>query len=170
MKILYILMMMLGCSFSSLAVGVADGTGKVLKAGDVASGFKFLSVTGKKVALEDFKGKYVYIDVWATWCGPCRKEIPHLKELEKVFRKKKIVFVSISTDTNLREWETMVGEEQLKGVQLNIDGDNRFKNAFNIESIPRFILLDKKGKVVNENMTRPSNPETEEFLRSLKGL
>ena len=133
---------------------------KELKEGDQAPTFKYL----------DLKGKYVYIDVWATWCGPCQYELPHLKELEKKMHGKKIVFVSISCDKDKAAWEKMVKEQGLGGVQLHNGGDREFMTAFGIRGIPRFILLDKEGKIVNPNMTRPSNPETEKTLKALKGI
>ncbi len=83
---------------------------KELKEGDQAPTFKYLDINGKEVSLSDLKGKYVYIDVWATWCGPCRYELPHLKELEKKMHGKKIVFVSISCDKDKAAWEKMVKE------------------------------------------------------------
>lgn len=141
-----------------------------LKAGDQSPVFKYLDINGKEVSLDDLKGKYVYIDVWATWCGPCKGELPHLKELEKKMHGKKIVFVSISCDKDKSAWETMVKEKELGGIQLHNGGDREFMTAYEIRGIPRFILLDKKGKIVNPNMTRPSNPETEKTLNALKGI
>lgn len=61
---------------------------KELKEGDQAPTFKYLDINGKEVSLSDLEGKYVYIDVWATWCGPCQYELPHLKELEKNMGRK----------------------------------------------------------------------------------
>ena len=137
---------------------------KELKEGDQAPTFKYLDINGKEVSLSDLKGKYVYIDIWATWCGPCTGELPHLKELEKKMHGKKIVFVSISCDKDKAAWEKMVKEKGLEGVQLHNGGDRAFMDAFGVKYIPRFILLDKEGKVVNANMTRPSNAETEKTL------
>ena len=143
---------------------------KELKEGDQAPTFKYLDINGKEVSLSDLKGKYVYIDIWATWCGPCTGELPHLKELEKKMHGKKIVFVSISCDKDKAAWEKMVKEKGLEGVQLHNGGDRAFMDAFGVKFVPRFILLDKKGKVVNANMTRPSNAETEKTLKALKGI
>ena len=141
-----------------------------LKAGGQSPVFKYTDINGKEVSLNDLKGKYVYIDVWATWCGPCKAELPHLKELEKKMHGKKIVFVSISCDKDKAAWEKMVKEKELGGVQLHNGGDQEFMKAYLITGIPRFILLDKKGKIVNAKMTRPSNPETEKTLNALKGI
>ena len=96
---------------------------KELKEGDQAPTFKYLDINGKEVSLSDLKGKYVYIDIWATWCGPCTGELPHLKELEKKMHGKKIVFVSISCDKDKAAWEKMVKEKGLEGVQLHNGGD-----------------------------------------------
>ena len=116
---------------------------KELKEGDQAPTFKYLDINGKEVSLSDLKGKYVYIDIWATWCGPCTGELPHLKELEKKMHGKKIVFVSISCDKDKAAWEKMVKEKGLEGVQLHNGGDRAFMDAFGVKYIPRFILLDK---------------------------
>ena len=140
------------------------------KRGAPSADFRFKDVSGKVFSLKDFKGKYVYIDVWATWCGPCCKEIPFLQQLEEKMQGQKIAFVSISWDRNRNDWEKALDEKKLGGVQLHFGGDETFFKEYGIEFIPRFILLDKKGKVVNAYMTRPSDLKTEETLKALKGL
>lgn len=110
--------------------------------------------------IDDLKGKYVYIDVWATWCGPCRGEIPALKGLEHTYEGKDIHFVSISCDKDKKAWENMVKKEELKGVQLHMGTDRSFMDAYYINGIPRFILLDRNGNIVSANMSRPSNAQT----------
>lgn len=146
-----------------------EASGK-LKPGDPSPDFRAIDIHGKPVSLKSFKGKYVYIDLWATWCSPCCREIPYLQKLEKRFHGKKIVFVSISTDKNLKEWKKFVKEQFLGGVQLNFDGNMRFRDIYGVTGIPRFILLDKKGRIINADMSRPSDPETEKALKSLKGI
>lgn len=138
-----------------------------IKVGAPSPSFKYKDINGNEVALSDLKGKLVYIDVWATWCGPCRGEIPHLKKMEEKYHGKDIEFVSISCDQNKDAWEKMVAKEELKGVQLHHGGDREFMEAYLIKGIPRFILLDKEGKIVSANMTRPSNPATEARINEL---
>lgn len=138
--------------------------------GQPAPAFKYLDINGKEVSLSDLAGKYVYIDVWATWCGPCRGEIPHLQKLEHKYADKNIHFVSISCDQDKGAWEKMVKEDKLGGIQLHNGGDHEFMNTFMITGIPRFILLDKEGKILNANMTRPSNIRTSETFDSLEGI
>lgn len=128
--------------------------------------FDYVNYAGGKSKLEDFKGKYVYMDIWATWCGPCRAEIPYLKSLEEKYHDKNIVFVSISIDTqkDFEKWKKFVAEKELKGVQLFADNDwnSAFVKAYNIDGIPRFILVDPNGIIVNANAPRPSAPEFEQ--------
>lgn len=141
-----------------------------IAAGQPSPSFKYLDINGKEVSLADLAGKYVYIDVWATWCGPCRGELPHLKTLEEKYGKKNIYFVSISCDRDKAAWEKMVKEDKLGGIQLHNGGDDTFMDAYMITGIPRFILLDKEGKIINANMTRPSNPGTAKTFDALEGI
>lgn len=116
---------------------------------------------GGKMSLDDLKGKYVYIDVWATWCGPCKAEIPHLKEVEKKYHGKNIEFVSISVDKikDHAKWKKMIMDENLGGIQLLADNafESKFIKDYFIKGIPRFILLDPNGTIVTPNAPRPSN-------------
>lgn len=133
--------------------------------------FNYENHKGGTTKLEDLRGKYVYIDVWATWCGPCRAEIPYLKAIEEKYHDKKIEFVSISIDTkkDYEKWKKFVTEKQLGGIQLFADNDwnSDFVKAYNINGIPRFILIDPKGNIVNANADRPSSPRLVEVLNAL---
>ena len=143
---------------------------KVLFKGQPAVPFTFKDITGKEVSLSDLKGKYVYIDVWATWCGPCNAEIPHLKKLEEEFEGRNICFVSISCDDSQKAWERFVQAKQLGGIQLHMGGDKSFMEAIRCKGIPRFLLIDQDGKFLNANMPRPSDGKTLEILNTLPGL
>ncbi|AUP81687.1 hypothetical protein C1H87_18980 [Flavivirga eckloniae] len=124
---------------------------------------------GGTTSLDDFNGKYVYIDIWATWCGPCKKEIPYLKKVEEQYRNKNIEFVSISTDRakDYDTWKNMVKEEELSGVQLYAKEDTTFTNAYKVNGIPRFILIDPQGNIVDANAPRPSDKTLVELLNEL---
>lgn len=137
-----------------------------LKQGDQSPSFSYKDINGKTVTLESLKGKMVYIDVWATWCPPCRAELPALKKLEEKYGKQ-MHFVSISCDQDKSKWETMVKEKELKGIQLHIGSDRSFMQAYAISGIPRFILLDEAGKIIASDMTRPSDPSTATALETL---
>lgn len=140
------------------------------------------NVKGGTTSLADLKGKYVYIDVWATWCGPCIREIPSLKAIEKEFHDKNIEFVSISVDDGRgfkgdaaaakEGWKKMVAEKDLGGIQIISDKGwkSDFIQGFKINGIPRFILIDPVGNVVNANAPRPSSPKLKEVLNGLKNI
>lgn len=136
-----------------------------------APGFDYVNFKGGTTKLSDLNGKYVYIDVWATWCGPCRAEIPFLKKMEEKYHDKNISFVSISIDVNkdFEKWKNFVDEKQLGGIQLFADKNwtSDFIMSFSINSIPRFILIDPNGKVVNANAARPSSPKLQTQLDEL---
>lgn len=141
-----------------------------LKAGMQTVDFSYRDVDGNTVNLKDLRGKYVYIDVWATWCMPCRGELPDLKELKKKMEKKNICFVCISCDKDVEKWKQMVKDDGLTGIQVNTGGDQTFMKAYGIRAIPRFILIDPEGKIVNPEMSRPSQTVTLETLMNLKGI
>lgn len=124
---------------------------------------------GGTSSLDDFKGKVVYIDVWATWCPPCRQEIPFLQALENKLHAENIEFVSISIDDNNQKWKDFVAKEGLKGVQLIADKafESQFITDYGITQIPTFIIIGKDGKIINADAPRPSDPSIESVLREL---
>ncbi|MGB5419440.1 TlpA family protein disulfide reductase, partial [Algibacter sp.] len=140
-----------------------------LKEGKVSPKFvNYENYAGGKTSLDDLKGKYVYIDVWATWCGPCIQQIPHLQEVEKKYHGKNIEFVSISIDkpNDYEKWKTMVNEKQLGGIQLFADNDweSAFVREYQIQGIPKFILIDTEGHIVDSNAPRPSSEKLIELF------
>ena len=148
----------------------ADGYEEKLAAGKPSPKFSnYENFNGGTSSLDDFKGKVTYIDVWATWCLPCRGEIPALKELEKKFQGKDVAFVSISIDENKEDWKQFVKNEDLKGVQLIADGafNAQFIEDYGIRQIPTFIIIDKEGKIVNADAPRPSSEEITGLLEGL---
>lgn len=134
---------------------------------------------GGTTSLSDLKGKYVYIDVWATWCGPCKAEIPSLKALEKQYHDKNIQFVSLSIDDDRshggswdkarEDWKAMIADKELSGVQLLAPNgwQSQFVLDYKIKGIPRFILIDPNGNIVTPDAPRPSSPELTELFTSL---
>ena len=137
----------------------------------------YIDIKGGKKSLDSFKGKYVYIDVWATWCGPCIREIPALDKLEKEYHSKNIAFVSISTDESRRsggsweaaekKWSNFVKYRNMSGIQLWSGKDTRFQQEYQINGIPRFILIDPQGNIVDANAPRPSDPRLRNIFNSL---
>ena len=146
-----------------------QGTMKLI--GAPSPTFDYENYKGGKTKLSDLKGKYVYIDNWATWCGPCRAEIPFLQEIEKKYHGKNIEFVSISIDTkkDYEKWKKFVADKELGGIQLIADKDwsSDFMIAFGINSIPRFLLIGPDGNVIDADADRPSSPQLQQTLDKL---
>ncbi|WP_316804363.1 TlpA disulfide reductase family protein [Pedobacter nototheniae] len=138
----------------------------------VAPDFNYVNNKGELVSLKSFRGKYVYIDIWATWCAPCIAEIPSLKKIEEQYKDKKIHFVSISVDTKTQkqQWLNFVEKNNLQGTQLMADNDFKsdFIQKFGINAIPRFILIGPDGKIIDNDAKRPSNKELIKQLDSYK--
>ena len=119
--------------------------------------FSYTNLKGEKVILEDFKGKVVYVDFWASWCGPCRAEFPFSKQLHERLtdkQKEKIVFLYISIDDKEPTWKNALNALQLIGEQGWNPGAAQY---FGIPSIPRYMLIDKKGQIIDGNAKRPSS-------------
>ncbi|MEZ7499555.1 TlpA disulfide reductase family protein [Flavobacterium sp. Arc3] len=145
---------------------------KALEIGNPSPKFDYENQKGGKTSLESLKGKYVYIDVWATWCGPCLQEVPALQKVEEQYHGKNIEFVSISID-NVKDrvkWSNLVNTKQLGGIQLLADKewDSKFIKEYEIQGIPRFILIDPNGNIVNSNAPRPSDTSLIDLFNELK--
>ena len=142
------------------------------KPGTISPKFNYPDVNGNLVSLDDLKGKYVYVDVWATWCAPCKREIPFLKELNMQYKGRDLEIVSLSIDKldDKEKWLAMVKDENLQGIQLlaNQEWNSDFVRDYNIQGIPRFILIDKEGKIVDADAPRPSDPRLIELLNKLE--
>lgn len=136
-----------------------------------APDFIYEDNNGNKLTLSSLKGSYIYIDVWATWCGPCIGQLPSLQIVEKKYEGKNIKFVSLSIDKSAdkEKWRKYVADKKLAGIQVIADKEWRseFALALDINSIPRFVLIDPDGKIVEADADRPSNPNLQIKLDKL---
>ena len=145
---------------------------KTAGSGKPSPKFDYENHKGGKTSIESLKGKYVYIDVWATWCGPCLQEVTFLQKVEEQYQGKNIEFVSISVDNikDREKWSNLVHKKQLGGIQLLADKEfnSEFIKQYSILQIPRFILIDPNGNIVNSNAPRPSETELIDLFNELK--
>jgi thiol-disulfide isomerase/thioredoxin len=135
--------------------------------GNPAPGFTYPDKDGKMVSLEDLKGRYVYLDIWATWCGPCLAEIPKMKELHEKYGDK-VAFVSVSVDPEKDKWMRFLEEKELKGYQL-YSGDNfqsEIMKDYMIQGIPRFVMIDPQGNLLDVDAPRPTSKKTEAIIKA----
>ena len=142
----------------------------ISKPGRKSPDFEAVDLDGKVWTLADFQGKYLYIDMWATWCAPCRKELPYLKSLAEQFADAEITFLGLSTDEDQEKWTNMVSQGDMPGTQLYLGSRSQFQKAYKIDAIPRFILIGKDGKIISNDMLRPSSGDIVSYLEGLEGI
>lgn len=130
------------------------------------AGITLVDREGRTVDFSTFGGKWVYIDLWASWCGPCVREVPYLQKLEKELEGGNVVFVSISTDSSREPWLKKMDQLGMHGNQL-LDSGGTLCNRLNISGIPHFLIYNPEGKLAVYKATRPSDPATIETLRQL---
>lgn len=142
-----------------------------LAKGKKAPTFEYPDTAGNMVSLEDFRGQYVYIDIWASWCRPCLQQIPQLKALKEKYKNQNIEIISVSIDEEKDSWKQMLDQKDLGGTQLL--AEEGFKSSicqdYKISGIPRFILIDKKGRIIDVKAPRPTQ-NIEEVLNNLEGI
>jgi thiol-disulfide isomerase/thioredoxin len=136
--------------------------------GKPAPYFDATAFSGNKFSYQDFHGKYLFIDIWATWCVPCRKEIPYLELLKKKYTGKPIEFISVSVDKEVSAWKKFVESKDSKDQFHSLPGKtSSISEVFHAKLIPVFVLIDPNGKIVNPTSFRPSDPALELLLDEL---
>ena len=130
--------------------------GKRIAVGTKYSDIELVNTDGKKVMLSEYvpEGKYVMLEFWASWCGPCRGEIPHLREVYKEYKDKGFEIVSISIDRKDQDWKKAMKEENMVWTQLNDPGEFKgpVAQVYNVQGVPTCILLDKEGHIFKTDM------------------
>lgn len=126
--------------------------------GTLAPAIEGPSYTGGQINLEEYKGKYVYIFVWATWCGPCKMEIPFYEKLIADYSGSNIEFLGVAVDKDESKWLESFLFQKYPGTQMLVKGDwnSPMIKDFNLKSVPQFILLNPKGEIVTLEAPRPS--------------
>lgn len=141
-----------------------------IEKGRQAPAIALTGLDGQPASLVALKGKYLVIDVWATWCGPCKEESPYFEKLAIKYKGENIQFAAISTDHQIDKWFMEAKLKSKSVLQLHANDDNKFSNDYDVQSIPRFILIDDEGNVVNAEMPRPSDKTFEQVIRRELGL
>lgn len=129
--------------------------------GQPAPDFTLTDASGKKIALSQLRGKIVYLDFWATWCGPCLAEMPASQELRRKFKGRDVVFLYVSLDAQAADWQKYLATKVVaspNAVHLHDGGafDGPAPRAFNVQSIPSYWLIGRDGRILANNPPRPS--------------
>jgi len=123
-----------------------------LAPGNPAPPFSYVVPEGThKLGPADFTGKFLIIDFWASWCGPCRAEIPHLKKAYETYKEKDVEILSVSIDKDEAAWRRAMREENMPWPQVHVDDAGAvMMKAYQFSGIPHIVLLDKEGKIIGE--------------------
>ncbi len=128
--------------------------------------------TNLETILEKYKGKVIYIDYWASWCRPCRAQMPSSRELKKKYTDKEVVFIYISVDRDAKAWANANQQEQIieeTYLALNYPKGKLYQLR-NVSNIPRYMLYGKDGRMIDDAAMRPSNPELTTIIDGLLSL
>jgi thiol-disulfide isomerase/thioredoxin len=134
-----------------------------LAPGSPAPDFTATNTKGEAVKLSDLKGKVLYVDVWATWCGPCRAEFPHAKVVKKQYDQEPyLVFLYVSVDGSVQKWqEYLANDPSFTGLHWHMPGnfEAEIVKLYKILGIPRYMIIDHNGLIREIEAPRPSNKD-----------
>lgn len=142
---------------------------KRLSAGSPVIDFIVVDAEGKDVKISDLKGKVVYLDFWASWCGPCKAQFPHTKKIKEHFAGKDVVFVYVSIDEDEAAWEKAMKQYELSGLHTRVPGwEARLAKDYGISGVPSYFLIDREGRFAVDNTPRPS--QTDDLIKAIESL
>lgn len=158
-------LIMVGCTKKAVkpAEAQAETPAEAVAAENLYTDIIGVTPEGAELSLSELIGKtdYVLLDFWASWCGPCRRFIPVLKEIYAGQPEGHLQILSCSVDQDIMAWKVALGEEQMPWPQMREDADHPCSDKYGVQFIPHTVLIDRDGRIVAVN---PEEPELEEIL------
>jgi thiol-disulfide isomerase/thioredoxin len=137
----------------------------------MAPPFEVVTADGQRVSLDDFKGKVVLLDFWATWCGPCREALPHMKDIAKKFQGQPLVILSVSLDDNQEKWKEFVAKNGMNWLQYRDGGfTGPISTLFEVRAIPHTFSIDADGVLQDEQIGDASEGKLKKLLARAREL
>jgi peroxiredoxin len=139
-------------------------------AGNQAANFKLEALDGHTVSLESLRGKVIFMNVWATWCGPCREEMPSMQTLYEDFKNNKdFVMLAVSQDTKGRSVVAPYVEKNGYHFTILLDPENKVSETYDMSGVPETFIIDRKGQIVAHHMGAFdwSRPDVKDALQQL---
>ena len=124
--------------------------------GSIAPDFRLPDQLGNSKNLSDFRGKYVYLDFWATWCAPCLKSMRMMNELYPKYRDS-IEFISVSIDKNVGRMKKFIDNEEYPWTFLHYDGNEKLKEDYQVLAVPTYYFIDPKGRLIQSPALHPES-------------
>jgi len=132
---------------------VPVGPGGEIAAGDIAANFDLPDLDGHTVSLSSLRGKVVFLNIWATWCGPCREEMPSMEVLFNTFKNRKdFVMLAVSQDQMGRDVVAPYVEKNGYHFQILLDPENKLEEAYGITGVPETFIINRNGRIVAHHM------------------
>ncbi len=129
--------------------------------------FKIKDISGNYIRLSDYKGKYVLLDFWASWCPPCMREIPFIKQLRNEYPPDKLIIIGISDDRDLADAKQAIIKHELNWINI-LDEKKIVSNLFGVYAIPVKVLVDKEGAIVYDSREKDDKDQLEALLKNMK--
>lgn len=135
----------------------------VIEIGMIAPEFTQIDMNGNPISLKNYKGKYVLLDFWASWCAPCRRETPYLKKCFEKYKSKGFIIISVSLDSEKDRWLDAIQKDDMTWIQVSDLNfwNNKVAKLYKVSSIPSTFLIEPSGKIIAKNI---SMAELKEFL------